>query len=141
MQKSKKGTQKTTDIPSCVTGVLAGVVISAVFISFGALFILNEYIGFENLGIVAAAIQFLSVTSACIVAGSITAEHQFLCCGATGIIYYLTFMGTAMLFLDGVSSTAITGIITTALGVAGSIFVVIGKKNRSVRKRIKKRSR
>lgn len=141
MQKAKKSIGKMAMIPSCSIGVIAGTISALSFIAIGALCIQNEYIAFENSRIIAVLVQFVSVILACITAGSVTADKQIMCCAAAGGISFLTFIGAAMLFFEGIAGAVLPGALSAVLGIGASVFVVTRSKNRSVRKRNKKRSR
>lgn len=141
MQKTKKRIEKMTIVQSCSIGVGIGLITMLLLVSIGALSISNEYFTLQNLGFIAAIIQFLTVLIACIITGNITGYKPIVSCVATACINFFAFIGAAILFFDGISESILTGLITVLLGFAVALFVVQKRKNRSVRRTIKKRSR
>ena len=141
MQKTKISIKNMTTVSACSIGVITGLIVTVLLILIGVLCISNEYIKLQNIGVIAALIQFVAVLVACIVAGKVTSNNQIVCCAATCCVYYLSSVASSLLFFDGVSSAALIGVIATILGFAASLFIVLGRKKRSARRKIKRQSR
>ena len=141
MRKPGKGIQKITFGSSCGIGVAVGLLSTVLFVAIGVLCINNEYVTMENMGVIAALIQLFSVMLASITAGEITADKQIICSAATSGISFLTYIGVAILFFDGISGALLSGTVTTVIGLVVSFFVVKRRENRSVRRKNKMRSR
>lgn len=141
MQKTKMQFGRMSPLSSCGTGMVVGLIVMILMISIASICILNEYFTLQNLNVVAAVIQFLTVLLGCTTAGKITDDNQILCCTATAGILLFVFIGAAMLFFDGVSLRILTGVIAAILALTVSLFFVLRKKKRPTRKKIKKPSR
>ena len=137
MQNSKNSGKKSYLICQCV-GIVIAIAISIVMTLISALLISKEQLPLESQGILAVMIQFLSVLAGALWVGKSSKYNKMICCGILAATYCFILIGSAILFLEGVSDRIYTGLLACVAGCAiGVLLNTIRKptKNRINRKR------
>ena len=125
-----------------LSSVIIGIAI-AIGASIALTFINGIFVNKENYTIDTAEkwqlpIQVLSAFLGCLIGIMIAKENKILTSGVIAIGYYLSLLGVAGLFFNGISSNFWTGFITCTIGSVLAILLKSMDKNKTRRHRHKK---
>lgn len=141
MPRTRSNSNERTLLKSCGLGVCVTVIVTLSLSALAAIFISNEYLQITGMQYIAFLIQLVSVFLGSLLAGKTITERRLLACSAVGGVYFLSLVGLALLFFDGVSGSILYGLIGCVIGCGGALLLCTRVKNRSGSKKRRRRSR
>lgn len=122
MKNSKNNVNKQAVICLCC-GVVVSVVASIAISLVTALLLTKETLPIEYKGIIAVIIQYISALAGGLLVGKCTHNNKIISCGIHAAIYLFVLLGSAAVFLDGISNAAYIGVVACFAGCASSILL------------------
>lgn len=138
MKNSKNNVNKQAVICLCC-GVAVSVIVSIAMSLISALLLSKETLPIESKGIIAVIIQYLSALAGGLLVGKCTHNNKIISCGIHAAIYLFVLLGSAAVFLDGISNVAYIGMIACLAGCVSSILLSGMQKATLKKKRRNKR--
>ena len=133
--RNNKTTIKFTFLQSSIIGLLISLTVMMSMICIGAIFIQNEYISIDSVGIIAMVINFLAPSCGMIIAGKLQKGREAVTAGVAAIMYSILLICNGMLFFKGLSASIFGGLITVAAAYISAYFLLNSTKNRHRHKR------
>lgn len=141
MKKTKLSAAGLSISKACLLGAGITTILLILFAMVAALLISNEHIDFNASGYLAGVAQFVAAFIGCLIVGKLIKEGTVAACAIVASVCIFVQLAAAILFFGGISGRFIPGILANLAGCGGAILLSVGKKNRSISKKRKIRSR